>query len=191
MRDGNDWTENTTIYPGETFLLRIEGEGLYKTKFYFPDIQDITTDSAVRSDNVVEYKLKVPLTISRHQADIYNYNHNTGRYLIVKEYQRNRPFDYVYINYSSGISKKVSSFKTYEIYQHTIKDIILSFNPDIIDSKDKLYGKQVFDLEIKISNLKGDILDLEKIENITVCPGDNHPGIPITIKKGKRLKISA
>jgi len=188
MRDGNDWTSNTTIYPGETVLLRIEGEGLYKTKFYFQDIQDLTTDSAERSDNVVEYKLKVPLTISRHQVDIYNFNHNTGKYLTVKEYQRNRPFDYVYLNYGSGISKKISNFKTSEVYQHTIKDIILSFNPDIIDSKEKLYGKQTFDLEIKISNSKGEILDMKTIENITVCPGENSPRYTYYDKKGATVE---
>ena len=97
MRNGRDWVEDNTIYPGETLNLRLEGQSLNKAKFTFDALIEIANDSIIKNDNFIEYKLKVPLNISKKNIIIYNYNQNTGKSLNVKEYQNARPFDYINI----------------------------------------------------------------------------------------------
>jgi len=174
MRNGKDWKEDATIYPGETFNLRIEGQSLDKSRFRFDELLNINDDSIVRSENSVEYKLKVPLDISKKTIDIYDYNENTGKTLTVKEYEKSHPFDYIQINYGEG-KKTLSEINGPVLYDKTIKDVVISFLPNKIDSINNLYGKQYLTVVIKVLGKKDEVIDNETIEDIAVCPGDKSP----------------
>jgi hypothetical protein len=174
MRNGKDWKEDTAIYPGETFNLRIEGQSLDKSRFRFNELSNISSDSVVRNENAVEFKLKVPLDISKKTIEIYNYTENTGKTLTLKEYQKPHPFDYIKINYGDG-SKTLSEIHGIELYDKIIKDVVISFQPNKIDSINKLFGKQYLTLEIKVLGKKDEIIDDQTIEDIAVCPGEKSP----------------
>src|SRR5690606_16784488 len=142
MHEGGDWTNNLTIFPGEIINLRIEGEGLHKARFRFDDLVDITSDSTLRTEEVAVYRLQVPLNISRKKVNIYNRATLTGISLAVKEHQRPRNFDFVYINYGDK-ARKVSGLVDGPIfYEHVVKDIVFTFTPNAIENDKKLYGRQ-------------------------------------------------
>jgi hypothetical protein len=79
MRNGTDWKDDQIIYPGETINLRIEGQSLSKAKFNFDGLINLGTDSLIKNDNLTEYKIKVPLDITKKSIDIFNYNQSTGK----------------------------------------------------------------------------------------------------------------
>jgi len=174
MRNGKDWKEDNTLYPGETVFLRLEGQSLDKSRFRFNELLNLGTDSVVRNETSVEYKLKVPLDISKKTIEIYNYNENTGKTLSIKEYEKPHPFDYVKINYGDG-RKTLSEMNGPQLYDKTIKDVVVSFEPNKIDSINKLYGKQYLTLEIKVLGKKDEVIDDQTIDDITICPGDKSP----------------
>jgi hypothetical protein len=174
MRNGKDWKEDTTIYPGETFNLRIEGQSMDKSRFRFNELLNLSSDSVVRNENAVEFKLKVPIDISKKTIEIYNYTENTGKTLTLKEYQKPHPFDYIKINYGDG-SKTLSEIHGPELYDKTIKDVVVSFQTNKLDSINKLYGKQYLTLEIKVLGKKDEIIDDETIDDIAVCPDEKSP----------------
>ena len=177
MRNGKDWEEDGKIYPGETFNLRLEGQSLDKAKFRFGELINLTVDSVLNNESFAEYKLKVPLNISKKTVEIYNNNQNTGKYLSVKDYQRPRPFDYVNIAYGNR-RKAVTDFKGPDLYSKTISDLLISFSPEKIDSLNKLYGKQYLTVDVKILGKKDEVVDYTTIDNIAVCPGENSPRYP-------------
>lgn len=175
MHEGGDWTNNLTVNPGEIINLKIEGEGLGKARFRFDDLNDITSDSSLRTDETIIYKLQVPVTISRKKIGIYNRATSTGHFLIVKEHQRPRNFDFVYINYGDK-QKKVSSLINGPIfYEHVVKDIVFTFQPNAIENDKKLYGRQHLDIDVRVTNSRNELIDQRTIENIVICPGDNSP----------------
>jgi hypothetical protein len=174
MRNGKDWTEDATVYPGETFNLRLEGESLDRAHFRFDELIVLSGDSVVKNENYVEYKLKVPLTISKKTIAIFNYNQNTGKYLTIKEYLKPHPFDYIMINYGDK-HKILSDIHGPELYDKIIKDVVISFLPNKIDSASKLYGKQYLNLDVKVLGKKDEIIDMATIDDIAVCPGDKSP----------------
>jgi len=174
MRNGKDWVEDATIYPGETFNLRLEGQSLDKARFRFDELLNLGGDSVVKNENFVEYKLKVPLDISKKTIEIYSYNQNTGRYLTIKEYQKPHPFDFINIRYGDK-RKSLSDINGPELYDKTIKDVVISFAPDKIDSLNNLYGKQYFNIDVKILGRKDEIIDYTTIDNMAICPGEKSP----------------
>lgn len=175
MHEGGDWTTNLNVSPGETINLKIEGEGLHKARFQFDDLTDITSDSSLRTEETSVYKLKVPLNIKRKRIGIYNRAVNTNFALTVKEFQRPRPFDFVSINYGE-VNQKVSTlFDGPIFYNHTIRDVVFSFNPNLIDSETRLYGRQYLDFDIRITNSRNELIDQRTIEDVLICPGENSP----------------
>jgi hypothetical protein len=177
MRNGADWIEDATIYPGETFNIRMEGQSLGKAKFNFDALIELVADSVIKHETSVEFKLKVPLNIPKKNIIIYINNQNSGKSLIVKEFQNARPFDYINISYGNGL-KKVNDIKGPELYDKTIRDVVISFLPDKIDADNKLFGKQYLTIDIKIMGKKGEVIDLATIEDFAVCPGENSPRFP-------------
>jgi hypothetical protein len=174
MRNGKDWTEDATIFPNETFNLRIEGQSLDRAHFRFGELINLTGDSLIKNENFVEYKLKVPLNVSKKTIDIFNFSQSTGKTLTIKEYQRARPFDYINIAYGNR-NEILSDIKSPELYDKLIKDVIISFNPDKIDSANSLFGKQYLTIDAKIIGKKGEIIDYTTWEDIVVCPGEKSP----------------
>jgi hypothetical protein len=174
MRNGKDWAEDATIYPGETFNLRLEGQSLDKARFRFDELINLSCDSVVKNENFVDYKLKVPLDISKKTIEIYNYNQNTGKSLAIKEYLKPHPFDYVTLNYGDK-HKSLSDISGPELYDKTLKDVVISFQPNKIDSINKLYGKQYLNIDVKVLGKKDEIVDFTTIEDVVVCPGEKSP----------------
>jgi len=174
MRNGKDWVDDATIFPGETIDIRLEGQSLDKAQFRFGELVILAADTIIRNENYVEYKLKVPITISKKTIEIYSNNQNTGKLLTVKEYSTARPFDYIVLNYGT-MHRTVSRINGPELYDKTIKDLVISFLPDKIDSLTKLYGKQYVTIDVKILGKKDEIIDIATIENIAICPSEKSP----------------
>ncbi|MEJ5265868.1 MAG: hypothetical protein WHT29_11180 [Bacteroidales bacterium] len=171
LRNGVDWKESNVVYPNEMVNIRLEGVGMQKANFKFEEIEWMVKDSIVQSDNAVEYRIKIPKNISKKKIYIYNHGENTGSFLQVKEYQSPREFDFVYINYGTGF-KAVKDFTGPELYEKTLKDIMIQFDPDKIDESDKFYGKQYVQITVKITGSNGTLIQLENLPMVVVCPGD-------------------
>jgi hypothetical protein len=174
MRNGKDWKEETSIYPGETFNLRIEGQSLDKVKFHFDELIPLANDSVIKNEHYVEFKLKVPLNISKKSIDIFADNQNTGKSLTITEYQRARPFDYINVSFGDR-RRKVSEIQGPELYDKLIKDVVISFLPDKIDADNKLFGKQYLSIEVRIMGKKGELVEYTTIDDVVINPGENSP----------------
>jgi hypothetical protein len=176
LRSGQEWTSNLSIYPGETIDLKIEGEGFHKARFHWEEVIDMTRDTATRNENICYFKVQIPLGVSKRKIFLYNNTINTGLGLNVREYQVPRNFDFVTLNFGSG-EKKLHNVNSTVIQRRTINDIVLSFDNRVIDENNKLYGKQYFDLDIKLLGRRGELIEMKTIRNILICPGDNSPRV--------------
>jgi hypothetical protein len=174
MHEGQDWSPNPNIYPGETVNVKIEGEGMHKAKFHWEDVLDITSDTIIRSENTCFFKLKIPVNITKRRINLYNGVTNTGIALNVKEYQVPHKLDYISLNFGTG-NRVLSAMSPTTIQRSTIKDITLNFENNKIDMDDKLYGKQYLDLEVQLLGKKGELIEMKTIKNLLICPGDNSP----------------
>ncbi len=173
MHEGGDWTTNLSVNPGEAFSLRIEGEGLQKGQFHFDGIPEVSADSTLLSEEAAVFRLRVPVNISQKKIGIYNRTASTGYALTVKEHQRPRPLDFVYVNYGEN-PKKISGVADGPIfYEHVMKDLVLSFTPNTIDQERKLYGRQYLTIQVRVTNNRNELIDQRTIENVVICPGDN------------------
>jgi hypothetical protein len=172
LRDGN-WVEDHDVYPGEIIDLRIEGQGLHKARFTFEELIDITPDTTIRSENLALYKFRVPMDVTKNRLTLYNWANNTGRSLNVKEYQEPRSFDYISVNYD-GEKHRMSDLPFQILVDKTIQDIIFSFDRSMIDTKEKLYGKQYLTFDITITGGKNELLEMKTID-VVICPDVNSP----------------
>jgi hypothetical protein len=174
MHAGGDWTSDLSVYPGETIQVKIEGQALNKAKFHFEELTDVTTDSLILSENEVNLKFLVPLGISKKRVVLYNSTSPTAFALNVKEYEIPRPFDYININYGD-MNHTLSGLHGPILYSRTVRDVVISFNADRIDSDNKLYGRQYLTFDIRVTGPNNELIDLRTINNIVVCPSDNSP----------------
>ena len=174
LREGSDWSNDLSIYPGETIGVRIEGLALHKARFHFEELLDLTTDTLIQSENEVLLKLKVPINIGKKRINLYNYNAVTGYSLAVKEYENPRPFDYILLNYGD-INRVFSGIHGPVLYEKTIRDVVISFNTDKIDSDNKLFGKQYLTLDIRVTGPDNELIDMRTISNVIICPSDQSP----------------
>ena len=60
-------------------------------------------------------------------------------------------------------------------YEKTITDLVIKFDENRIDFSNKLFGKQFLEIDIKIKNKAGNIVELYEFEDIIVCPGTFSP----------------
>ncbi len=174
MRNGKDWIDDVNVYPGETVNVRVEGQSLSKASFRFDPMVELSNDSAIKNDNYIEYKVKIPNNIIKKNIALYNYNQNTGMGLTVKEYQLARPFDYINLRIGNKL-KTLTDFRGPEFTDTHLKDVIISFRPDKIDSENKLFGKQSLTVDVKVFDKQGELKDLTTIDDVTICPADNSP----------------
>ena len=169
LHEGN--RRETAFYPGETVDVRIEGLALHKARFRFEGLNVLTSDSLIRTENVHTYKLQVPLNIAKKEIEIYNRGEKVGRSIPVNEYQRPHQLNFVNINLGKG-RNTITDLPQTVLHPHIIRDIEISFNPDKIDEQ-KLFGKQYISVDITIFNARGDLVEIKRINNILVCPGEN------------------
>ena len=182
MRDGGDWNRDLSVYPGETINVKIEGTALYKARFHFEDLIDLTADSLIQNEQEVVLRLQVPLDISKKRVSLYNYSTNTGQALSIREFEIPRPFDYVMLNYGD-INRVVSGVHGPVLYDKTIRDIIISFNDNRIDTREKLYGRQYLTIDLRVTGPANELIDMKTLPPLTICPADNSPRYPFYDKR--------
>lgn len=174
MRDGVNWLNSTNIYPGEDLIIRLEGQSLLKSKISIEEIKIIKADTLLSTNDVLELRALVPLDIKKRNLNVLINNSSSGFILNVTEYERIRPLDYISIDYGEGF-KNLLSFTGPSFTKKTIKDIVISFDVDKIDSEGQLFGNQYIDIEVKITGSKGEILEVQNISSIQVSPGTSSP----------------
>lgn len=185
-REGQDWTSNLQIRPGETIDIKLEGQSLTRGRFVFEDLEDISSDTLTRSDNIANYRVRVPLRISKRTVEIFNRSEKTGFQLAVREYQRPKPLDFIFLNYGDG-PKAVNTLGQPILYPQTIKDLIISFDPNKIDRDNLLYGRQYVRIRVRIESNTGQLLEMVDLGVITYCPGENSPRHAFYRETGCRL----
>ncbi len=169
------WSENTSVYPGEIINVKIEGEGLHKAEFKFEQMEDITAfDSIIRGENLALYMFKVPMDIAVRRLELFSRADPMDIFLTVKEYQEPRPFDFLWINHQ-GVRHSLADLPATVMIDGTIQNLIFGADPNMIDSNEKLYGKQYLRLDITITGRRNELIEVKTIENIVVCPGIRSP----------------
>lgn len=173
LREGQGWNKSTTIYPGESFDIKLEGKGLHKAKFHFEDLLDVSRDTLIKSEKEQYFKLQVPVDITKRQITIYNHNLPSGHNLQVSEFQSPRDFDFVYMSYGD-MARRITGVREPILYSDVVKDMTFSFNTNKIDD-DILHGKQYLKMQINITGKNNELIELRTIENIVVCPSEKSP----------------
>ncbi|GAB3848852.1 hypothetical protein GCM10028822_12360 [Hymenobacter terrigena] len=174
LHRGGEWTPGLSVSPGETVDVRLEGEGLQKARISFEDLPVIPSDSSVRTDARLVYRVRVPVSYDKRKSNIYNAGQATGYTLNIKEFQRPHPLDFVSVTYGDA-ARPITRLNGPVLYDGTIRDVVFQFNPAGIDKADQLFGKQYLSFEIRTVNAKGDLVELRNVESLLVCPGDNSP----------------
>jgi hypothetical protein len=174
LREGKDWTTDRVVHPGETVEVKIEGQGLDQARFYFEDLEMVVDDSLTRNDNKASYKLRVPVNIVKRRLEIYNREKKTNQALLVREYERPRPLDFVKVNYGDG-DKVANTLNQPILYPGKLNDIVLKFDYNAIDEFDHLYGRQHLEVDVRITGKRGELIEMQKIDFIQICPGDGSP----------------
>lgn len=187
QREGADYTENLSVFPGETVDVKIEGVSLDRVNFRFEDITEAQRDSLIRSENVAMIRIKVPLNVSKRKLIIYTNGRNSGYALTVREYQRARPLDFIDISYGDLPIYQhvvVNTITAPIMYRKALKDIVISAIPDKIDEDGRLYGKQYLKIKVTVKGSKQELIEMRTIDNIVICPGVNSARYASYDKKG-------
>lgn len=186
LRNGNNWTSSLSVKPGEIIDIRIEGKSLRKTTFHFDEIQIISSDTVTQSNYVHQYKLRVPINISKTVHNIYLGSEKSGSSITISEYKTPRPFDFINIDYGNGLVAYNSILQPI-LYKRTVKDISLSFDRNRIDQGDFLYGQQIINIKVRIEDKNGILIENRDIGNFTICPGESSPRFNFYSQSGCRL----
>lgn len=174
LHRGGDWVGGLNVSPGETVDVRLEGEGLQKARISFEDLAIIPSDSSVRTDARLVFRVQVPESFAKRKSTIFNVGQPTGYALSVREFQRPHPLDFVSVTYGEA-ARPITRLGGPVLYDGIIRDVVLQFNPNGIDKTEQLYGKQYLSLEVRTLNTKGELMELRNVDNVLVCPGDKSP----------------
>ncbi|MCB9013628.1 MAG: hypothetical protein H6539_06270 [Bacteroidales bacterium] len=174
LHQGMDWSSNLNVYPGETVDVKIEGESLNKAHFRFEDAEDISPDTTLRNENIANYKLKIPISVNKRSLGLFNNGNPTGYSLNIKEFQDPREFDFITLNYGAG-DMNLAQIKGLIMSPKTIRDIVIDFDRNKIDTPEKLFGKQYLKMSVKITGRNAELIELRDIDNIVVVPGEKSP----------------
>jgi hypothetical protein len=174
LHRGGDWSTNTTINPGETVDVRLEGESLLKGRYHFDGGNIIPSDSSTRSEKVLIYRVQVPLSSVRRRVAIFDGSTATDFGLSVKEAQRPHPLNFVQVNYGAG-PRPITQLNGPVLYDKTIPDVVFSFNNNAIDEAGNLYGRQYLSMDIRTVDDKGNLIDQRTVDQLVVCPGEASP----------------
>jgi len=174
LREGADYTDNLSVYPGETVDIKIEGVSLDRAGFRFEDINEVQRDSLIRSETTATMRLKVPLNVSKRKLAIYINGRNSGYTLNIREYQRARPLDFLDVSYGDHVAEQhvvINTITAPILYRKSLKDIVLTALPDKIDEDGRLYGKQYLKIKITVKGSKQELIEMRTIDNVIICPG--------------------
>jgi hypothetical protein len=174
LHRGGDWTNSTTISPGETVDVRLEGESLLKGRYHFDGGNIIPSDSSTRSEKALIYRVQVPLSSVRKRVVVFDGSTPTEYSLNVKEAQRPHPLNFVQVNYGNG-PHPVTQLNGPVLYDKTISDVVFSFNTNAIDEGAVLYGRQYLTMDVRTVDDKGNLIDQRNVDQLVVCPGESSP----------------
>lgn len=174
LRNGEEVGSNLQVLPGETVEVRIEGRSLRRANFRFDELVVLTDDSLTQRDIARTYRVQVPIHVSKRTLAIYEGDQKTGFALTVKEHQRPRQFDFVMIDYGDG-QKVVDVLDQPILFGKTVNEVVISFDNELIDHGDVLYGKQLIKIEARIEDKDGNLIETRNLGNFQICPGDGSP----------------
>jgi hypothetical protein len=174
LHRGGDWSTNTTINPGETVDVRLEGESLLKGRYHFDGGTIIPSDSSTRSEKALIYRVQVPLSSVRRRIAVFDGSTATEFGLSVKEAQRPHPLNFVQVNYGNG-PHPITQLNGPVLYDKTISDLVFSFNANAIDEAGNLYGRQYLSMDIRTVDDKGNLIDQRTVDQLVICPGESSP----------------
>ncbi len=174
LHRGGDWGGNTTINPGETVDVRLEGESLLKGRYHFDGANIIPSDSSTRSEKALIYRVQVPLSSVRKRIAIFDGSNPTDFGLSVKEAQRPHPLNFVQVNYGDG-PHPATQLNGPVLYDKTISDVVFSFNTNAIDESGNLYGRQYLTMDVRTVDDKGNLIDQRTVDQLVICPGEASP----------------
>jgi hypothetical protein len=174
LHRGGDWGSNTTISPGETVDVRLEGESLLKGRYHFDGANIIPSDSSTRSEKAVIYRVQVPLSSVRRRITVFDGSTPTDYGLTVKEAQRPHPLNFVLVNYGNG-PHPATQLNGPVLYDKTIPDVVFSFNANAIDESGNLYGRQYLTMDVRTVDDKGNLIDQRSVDQLVICPGESSP----------------
>ena len=174
LHRGGDWSANTTVSPGETVDVRLEGESLLKGRYHFDGANIIPSDSSTRSEKAVIYRVQVPLSIVRRRIVIFDGSTPTDFGLNVQEAKRPHPLNFVLMNYGTG-PRPITQLNGPVLYDKTISDVVFSFNTNAIDESGKLYGRQYLSMDVRTVDDKGNLIDQRNVDQLVICPGEASP----------------
>jgi hypothetical protein len=186
LRYGEDWSESLFARPGETIDLRIEGKDLLKANYLMEDLKNIGGDSLNNTDLIRNFRYNIPLTISKRSLTLFDGENRTGVSISIREYNRPKPLDFVFVDYGNG-EKQVDTLNHAILYPKTIKDVVISFKGDKIDSPEMLYGKQQIQIRVRMEDKNGGLIETRNLGNFTICPNENSPRYSFYPRKGCRM----
>jgi hypothetical protein len=172
LHEGQDWTENLQVFPGEKLDIRLEGNGLLRSRINLEGIEEWVRDSTVATDQVVVYHARIPKDFNQKKLAILLNKKTSGIELQMREYQVPRNLDFVSVDFGTGY-KPIIQFNKPVLYDKTLQNIVLRFNSDQIETMNRFYGKQYLTVDINLFNNKKELMEYRHIENIVVCPGEN------------------
>lgn len=177
LRTGADWNANLTVKPGEALEIRVQGSGLQKSKILFDGLPNAKLDSLRSGDEALFFTTEIPVDIEKSKVTLFLNQKVTQYQLRVSEYQRPSPLDFVTINFDGDHNYFLTAptFNKPVLYDDVVKDINIIFKPERIDQKDKLYGVQYLDMEIRLLDANNTLLDIKEINDIKICPNENSP----------------
>jgi hypothetical protein len=171
LRDGASWEQSRHIFPGERIEIQLEGEGFSQANIHFEGLDIVSRDTMAANDRVARFVVDVPLDLRKNKLAVYNKGKNTGISLELREYQRPRPLDFVMINYGEG-SLPVNELVEPIFYSGTIRDVVFHFEDNRIDQGAQLFGQQILEMEIRVSGPRGELIEVQRLDRVTVCPGE-------------------
>ncbi len=175
LRKAQDWNASHIVYPGETLDLKFEGVGLESSTLKFSDGKyPAIVDTSRTSENVLYCSITIPVDVKERTIPITLNGHNTAFELLVKEYERPRPLDFVTLNYGGG-NKVVNSefFIKPALYDGEIGDLIIHFNEEAIDEGNKFYGIQYLEVEVRYWDKNKKLIESRTVEDIKIVPGES------------------
>lgn len=174
QRNGKSWEKTNKVHPGEEVNVKLEGEGLHKANFSFPGASNLEYDSLIKNEHISIFKIKIPLTVTSNSIEIFNHNQTTGSALTVHEFQKAREFDFINLDFGTT-QLTLSDVDKPIYYEQTLTDLVFDFQRSKIDEGKELHGKQYLTIKVKISNKKGNLIELYQFDEVVICPNESSP----------------
>jgi hypothetical protein len=114
------------------------------------------------------------MDINKKRVGLYSNSLQTGQFLTIREYENPRQFDFIMVNYGD-INRVVSGIHGPILFEKTIRDVIISFNENRIDSDEKLFGRQYISVDMRVTGPSNELIDMKTLPALTICPGENSP----------------